>query len=329
MQSKFKRPFRTAFENDVYEGLNRYPKRLFSRYIYDEVGDKIFQEIMAMPAYYLTQTELGILKEQKSAIAEQLASLGAFELYELGAGDGKKTKILLREFIEQGLPFTYRPIDISSHVLEVLKTAVKDELPEVEMSPIQGTYFDTLREIKNQSRRPKVVLFLGSNIGNLLHPQAVDFLQQLRECIGPKDFLFIGFDQKKNPQTILDAYNDPEGITEAFNKNLLVRINKELGGNFDLNRFKHWESYDPETGTARSFLVATEAMDVKIEKLDLSVHFEAWETIHTEISQKYDPQTIEWLCEQAGLETVCFFSDSRQWYCNYLIKSKQNESNLE
>lgn len=323
MQSTPERPFGTAFENDVYEGLRRHPKRLYSRYIYDEAGDKLFQQIMAMPTYYLTQTEFGILEEQKSAISQQFSAIGeAFELYELGAGDGKKTKILLRELIHQGIPFTYRPIDISSHVLDVLEKAIIEELPKVDISPIQGTYFDTLREIKTQSTRPKVILFLGSNIGNLLHPQAVDFLRQLKDCMDPQDYLFVGFDQKKNPETILDAYNDPEGITAAFNMNLLVRINRELGGNFETDRFKHWESYDPETGTARSFLVATEAMKVRIEKLNLNIQLNAWETIHTEISQKYDAPTIDWLCEQAGLETVCFFSDQRQWYSNYLIKSK-------
>jgi len=323
MQSKPNRSFESEFEKDVYEGLTRYPKRLYSRYIYDEKGDKLFQKIMAMPSYYLTDTELGILEEHKTAIAEHFKSLGeAFELYELGAGDGKKTKILLREFVEQGLPFTYRPIDISAHVLQVLQKAVLAEIPEVHMDPIQGTYFNTLRQIKTQSERPKVILFLGSNIGNLLHPQAVEFLSELKDCMGPNDLLFIGFDQKKNPQTVLDAYNDKEGITAAFNKNLLHRINKELGGNFDPDAFTHWESYDPETGTARSFLVSKSAQEVRIEGLELDIHFKAWETIHTEISQKYDAPTIEWLCEQAGLETVCFFSDSRQWYCNYLLKAK-------
>ena len=323
MQSKPSGRFETEFENDVYEGLSRYPKRLYSRYIYDETGDKLFQQIMAMPTYYLTDLELRILQEQKSAIAEQFKALGEpFELYELGAGDGKKTKILLKELIEQQLPFTYRPIDISSHVLEVLEKAVLNDIPGVDMASIQGTYFNTLRQIKTQSERPKVILFLGSNIGNLLHPQAVEFLSELKDCMGPNDLLFIGFDQKKNPQTVLDAYNDKEGITAAFNKNLLHRINKELGGNFDPDAFTHWESYDPETGTARSFLVSKSAQEVRIEGLELDINFKAWETIHTEISQKYDAPTIEWLCDQAGLETVCFFSDSRQWYCNYLLKAK-------
>ena len=322
MQSKPNRSFESEFEKDVYEGLTRYPKRLYSRYIYDEKGDKLFQKIMAMPSYYLTDTELGILEEHKTAIAEHFKSLGeAFELYELGAGDGKKTKILLREFVEQGLPFTYRPIDISAHVLQVLQKAVLAEIPEVHMDPIQGTYFNTLREIKHQSDRAKVVLFLGSNIGNLLHPQAVEFLRELKDCLGPKDLLFIGFDQKKDPQTVLEAYDDKEGITAAFNKNLLHRINAEMGGNFEVDAFRHWESYDPETGTARSFLVAESPQKIEIEALDLQVELDAWETIHTEISQKYDQKTIEWLCEQAGLKPVCFFTDSRQWYCNYLIKA--------
>src|SRR5690606_21871024 len=120
------------------------------------------------------------------------------------------------------------------------------------------------------------------------HPRAIDFLSKLKNIMLPEDMLFMGFDQKKDPQTILDAYNDQAGITAAFNKNILTRINRELGGNFEVEKFRHWESYNPETGTAKSFLVAKSPMDVRIEKLQLDIHFDQWETIHTEISQKYD-----------------------------------------
>ncbi|MCR9265066.1 MAG: L-histidine N(alpha)-methyltransferase [Flavobacteriaceae bacterium] len=312
--------FNSIFEQEVYEGLTAHPKRLSSKYFYDEVGDKLFQDIMAMPEYYLTNCEFAILENHKDEIVDLFKADGsAFSLFELGAGDGKKTKILLRHLIKSGVTFDYRPIDISQNALDQLEQSLHEEIPEVEINPIQGTYFDTLRDIGNSNGKRKVILFLGSNIGNLLHPQAVEFLGNLRNSINKGDLLFMGFDQKKNPQTILDAYNDKMGITEAFNKNILARINKEMGGNFELDNFLHWEVYDPETGTAKSYLVSKIGQEVWIENLDLEVSFKRWETIHTEISQKYDDEVVAWLAREAGLKMTTSFSDKEDNYKDYVF----------
>jgi len=165
-------------------------------------------------------------------------------------------------------------------------------------------------------------MVLGSNIGNLLHPKAIEFLANIRKGMNKDDLLFMGFDQKKNPKTILEAYNDKEGVTAAFNKNVLHRINKELDANFDVDQFLHWEVYDPETGTAKSYLVSKKEQDVYINKITLDVHFNAWETIHTEISQKYDDEIVSWLVDEAGLQIVNQFKDSKGYYKNYLFKKK-------
>nr|WP_293302993.1 L-histidine N(alpha)-methyltransferase [Allomuricauda sp.] len=312
--------FTSIFEQEVYEGLTAHPKRLSSKYFYDEVGDKLFQDIMAMPEYYLTDCEFAILENHKDEIVDLFKADGsAFSLFELGAGDGKKTKVLLRHLIKSGVTFDYRPIDISQNALDQLEQSLHEEIPEVEINPIQGTYFDTLRDIGNSNGKRKVILFLGSNIGNLLHPQAVEFLGNLRNSINKGDLLFMGFDQKKNPQTILDAYNDKMGITEAFNKNILARINKEMGGNFELDNFLHWEVYDPETGTAKSYLVSKIGQEVWIENLDLEVSFKRWETIHTEISQKYDDEVVAWLAREAGLKMTTSFSDREDNYKDYVF----------
>ncbi|WP_036382618.1 L-histidine N(alpha)-methyltransferase [Muricauda sp. MAR_2010_75] len=312
--------FTSVFEQEVYEGLTAHPKYLSSKYFYDEVGDKLFQDIMAMPEYYLTDCEFNILEANKAEIVDLFSGGGEpFSLFELGAGDGKKTKILLRHLVERNLPFDYRPIDISQNALNELETSLHKEIPEVVINPLQGTYFDTLRNIGESNGRRKVILFLGSNIGNLLHPQAVEFLKNMRSAINPDDLIFMGFDQKKNPQTILDAYNDKAGITEAFNKNILTRINKEMGGNFDLDKFLHWEVYDPQTGTAKSYLVSKERQMAHIESLDLEVPFKQWETIHTEISQKYDDAVVKWLAGEAGLEIATSFSDQEENYKNYVF----------
>lgn len=324
MANRIKTTYISTFEKEVAEGLSAFPKYLSSKYFYDKKGDKLFQEIMAMPSYYLTDCEFEILETQKEAIASIFADDQGFDLIELGAGDGKKTKILLQHLINRGDTFTYLPIDISQNVLDELKESVKRELPNVTIDPQQGTYFEVLDDIATYNSRKKVIVVLGSNIGNLLHPQAIDFLSNIKKAMGPKDILFMGFDQKKDPQIILDAYNDPEGITASFNKNILHRINVELQGNFNPENFKHWEVYNPETGTAKSYLVSTKNQTVSINKLGLDYQFTAWESIHTEISQKYDDGIVQWLAEEAGLEIINQFTDSKKYYKNYLFKKKNN-----
>lgn len=321
MQQKTTLISTSQFHKDVYKGLTDFPKHLSSKYFYDAKGDKLFQEIMDMPEYYLTNSEYKILDEFKDEICRVFYSDSKeFDLVELGAGDGKKTKILLRHLTEEGIPFQYLPIDISKNALNLLEASIKNELPSVKIKSLQGTYFETLEQLCTLQHKKKVIMFLGSNIGNLLHPQAVKFLKSIQELMNDDDILFIGFDQKKDPQTILNAYNDSKGITERFNKNLLARINSELDADFDLDKFLHWEVYDPETGTAKSYLVAREDQSVRIKGLDLTVSFDAWETIHTEISQKYDDNVVSWLADKAGLRISRIFSGENKFYKNYILK---------
>ena len=312
----------TAFEKDVIKGLSDYPKHLSSKFIYNKKGDKLFQDIMAMPEYYLTNSEYNILKHQSSGIAEKFKLKEGFDLIELGAGDGKKTKLLLSHLIEIEANFNYLPVDISQNVLDELGNALNNELPKVSYELLQGSYFEVLNQLSSYNKRQKVILVLGSNIGNLMHEDAIDFLSKIEENMSSEDLLFMGFDQKKHPQTVLDAYNDPKGLTEAFNKNLFVRMNEEFDANFDLDSFFHWETYDPETGTAKSFLVSSRAQQVKIPKLELTVDFKAWETIHTEISQKYDDETVEWLASEANLNIDRVFESENGYYKNYTFKKK-------
>jgi dimethylhistidine N-methyltransferase len=311
----------TAFARDVREGLSRFPKFLLSKYIYDEAGDKLFQEIMQLPEYYLTNCELEIFQTQTADITRHFRGSGqGFDLIELGAGDGTKTKILLRQMLNDGFDFVFKPIDISTNAIESLERNLAWEFPNLNIDPEVGEYFAVLERLKHYDQRKKVILMLGSNIGNLLHPRAISFLRKMQEVMNTEDQLFIGFDQKKDPQVILDAYNDPTGVTAAFNKNLLHRINRELGGNIPVDKFRHWEVYDPETGTAKSYLLATEPLEVRIEELDLNVQFDRWETIHTEISQKYTDKVVNWIASEAGLEIVTSFTDSRDYYKNYILK---------
>ena len=305
------------FARDVRDGLSRQPKMLSSKYFYDEAGDKLFQRIMAMPEYYLTDCELEIFQAQRADILRALGEQ-PFDLIELGAGDGLKTQVLLEHFLEEKVDFAYRPIDISGHVLDLLTETLAQRWPKLEVDPVQGDYFTALSRMSSDNRRRKVVLFLGSNIGNFDQQQAAGFLRRLRSHLAPGDLTLIGFDLKKDPAVILAAYNDPAGITAAFNLNLLRRINSELGGNFNLDAFRHWETYNPVSGEAKSYLISTEAQHVTLKKLRQTFHFDAWEAIDVEVSRKYSRREIDELAHAAGMRTVRQFTDQRGYFVDAL-----------
>lgn len=312
--------FKTQFAADIFHGLTTYPKSLSSKYFYDKKGDELFQQIMDLPEYYLTGKEFSILEKNKNQIGEAFNSPKGFDLIELGAGDGKKTKVLLRHFIEKGLSFKYLPVDISRNVLLQLSQSLKKEIPAVIVEPQEGMYKEVLQRLADYRERKKVILFLGSNIGNLPQEEAVRFLKKISDSMSSKDLFFMGADQKKHPQKVLSAYNDSSGVTAAFNKNLLTRINRELDANFDPDSFLHWPVYNPESGMAKSFLVSKKEQTVQINSLNLEVVFAAWESIHTEISQKYDDTSIAWLAGESGLEITGSFSDSENNFKNYIFK---------
>lgn len=312
--------FQTEFENHVKEGLTSYPKFLSSKYIYDKTGDALFQKIMQLPEYYLTSAEYDIIDTYKADLKEKVTHPEGIDIIELGAGDGKKTKVLLEELHKNEVNFTYIPIDISQNAIDSLSLDLKNKWPDMDVKGEQGTYFKVLERLANYKKRPKLIMVLGSNIGNLKHPAAIDFLSKLCEVMNEDDQLFMGFDQKKNPWMIQRAYADSQGVTQEFNRNLLHRINKEMNANFPVQDFEHWESYDPETGTAKSYLIATKKCEVLIKNLDLKVNFKKWETIHCEISQKYDDDIVEWLSGKAGLSITKVYEDSKELFKNYLFK---------
>jgi dimethylhistidine N-methyltransferase len=307
----------SSFADDVLKGLSQYPKRLPSKYFYDERGDKLFQDIMHMPSYYLMNCEHDIFEEHKAAILEAIG-YDAFQLLELGAGDGYKTKVLLEHFLEAKADFQYKPIDISKNVLEALEESLKLAWPDLPVQPMAGDYFDMLHRVREEADVPKVVLCLGANIGNYTPERAQDFLKAICQELNSGDKLLIGFDLKKDPQVILNAYNDPEGITAAFNLNLLRRINRELEANFDLQAFQHWETYNPVTGATKSYLISKEEQHVFINKLNRSFHFNAWEGIDVELSQKYSLPEVEALAEAAGFSVEQHFTDRKGYFVDSL-----------
>lgn len=308
----------TGFVEDVLHGLNTRPRHLSSKWFYDAAGDQLFQAIMAMPEYYLTDCEREIYQ---SAGPELLRAIGhqPFDLIELGAGDGSKTQYLIDHFLGAGAKFTYRPIDISKNAIQLLGKMVAIQWPNLPFAPLNDDYFAALDRLGSSGRElRRLVLFPGANIGNFTPEEAVGFLRHLRQFLRPGDLLLTGFDLKKNPETILAAYNDPTGHTAAFNLNLLRRINRELGGDFNLMQWRHWESYDPASGATRSYLVSRVAQKVSIGALNKTFSFDAWEAVSVEISQKYSKREIEKLAGNAGYTHLQHLSDKRKWFVDSL-----------
>ena len=311
-----------TFANDVNEGLSQTPKKMNSKYFYDKKGDELFQSIMRMDEYYLTSAEFEILSLQKEKIAQAINyEKGHFQLIEFGAGDGYKTKILLSYLLEMGADFEYIPIDISENVLSQLVTGLEAEMPELKVNPIQKDYFKALEDLKSNDQR-KVVLFLGSNIGNFTPENAPIFLSQIAERLNPEDSLLMGVDLKKDPHVILAAYNDQHGITKAFNFNLLNRINEELGGDFDIFNFEHFPVYDPVSGATKSYLISKREQTVSIGELDKQFYFDQGEPIFMEISQKYSTKEIEQLAAKSGFEVVNHYYDCKHYFTDTLWRIK-------
>lgn len=305
------------FANDVINGLTSEQKQLSSKYFYDDNGSRIFQEIMKMPEYYLTDSEFEILSLQAKQIYNALNFNEPFHIIELGAGDGFKTFKLLEYLMNNDVDFVYVPIDISEEAIEILTKNLKKRLPNLKINPKVGDYFEIL---KNEKRRKiqSLLLFLGSNIGNYSEPDAVELLKLINQNMNTGDKLLIGIDLKKNPLTIRQAYFDPNGITKRFNINLLVRINREFEADFKLDNFDFYCQYDAITGEVKSYLVSLKKQSVNFKKLDITIAFDQNELIWTELSKKYTPQEIESLALNTGYKMNHHFLDCKHYFTDSL-----------
>lgn len=303
-----------TFYDDVIQGLKSTPKHLSSKYFYDAAGDKLFQELMDCPEYYPTNCELEIFSKKTAELARSIIANGdAFDLIELGAGDATKSSYLLKYLLEQQVDFTYLPIDISSNVINYLNVKLPLTLPGLKITGLNGEYFEMLKKAASLSKRRKVVLFMGSNIGNMPVKEAAEFCKELRANLNPGDMVLIGFDLKKSPKTILAAYNDEGGITKRFNLNLLTRINRELGANFKVNQFDHYAMYDPETGACKSYLISLQDQVVNISGKE-NIRFIKDEYIYMEISQKFTIMQTDQMAANTGFRPVDRFFDNKKWF---------------
>lgn len=310
------------FAIDVLIGLSHSPKWLPCKYIYDKRGSLLFKQIMALPEYYLTNCETEILATHKETIIDKIGKQ-KINLVELGAGNGEKTKILLQEMITKDIDFTLIPIDISPDAVMDFTKSLKKQMPGIKIKGLVSEYFKGIRWLSNLNHCTNVILFLGSNIGNFEPSEADVFLSSLWNACNDGDYLFIGFDLKKDIQLLLNAYNDSKGVTAEFNLNLLRRINKELGGNFNLEEFKYYSTFDVLSGAIKSYLLSQKKQFVVIEELNRMFSFKSWESIHTESSYKFLVDDIIKLAKKNGFIIIENFFDSKSYFVDSLWQVKK------
>lgn len=314
----------STFAADVLSGLTSTPKTLHSKYFYDDRGSQLFEQIMQLPEYYPTRTEALIFSTHKHTLLELLKA-EPWNLIDLGAGDAAKTRILIDYFYRNGLDFRYVPADISVYALDELVARLQQEYLDLPVKPIPGDYAHTLEWIGKHVSGRKFVLFLGSNIGNFTEMEAIQFLTNIRRTLEPGDRLLVGFDLRKEGHIIHQAYNDAAGVTEAFNKNLLLRINRELGGEFDPDTFDFHANYDPLTGYVRSFLTSKIEQNVYVESFGRTFPFQAWEAIHTENSRKFSLLQIETLAKASGFILERNLFDGNRWFVDSVWQVKREK----
>ncbi len=293
------------FADDVRTGLTAARKSLLPKYFYDELGSALFEAICILPEYYLTRAEAEILERYAPEMVAALEE--PVEIVEFGSGSARKTRALLSAALTFQDTVSYRPIDISPSALIASSTALVAEYAGLEVTAYASDYFDVLASARLSTAGRVLALFLGSNIGNYDPAASRALLRAMSAAFKPGDGLLLGADLKKDAAELELAYNDPTGVTAAFDKNLLARINRELGGHFDLDAFEHVARYDALRGVVDSFLVARRGMNVAIDALNIDVRLSPAETIHTESSYKFDEHDIAALARDSG------FTVARRW----------------
>ncbi|MES1240324.1 MAG: L-histidine N(alpha)-methyltransferase [Acidobacteriota bacterium] len=312
-----------SFAEDVRQGLTAAPKVLQPKYFYDELGSLLFGAICALPEYYVFRAESEILRARAGEIAAWLP--GPVRIVELGSGDARKTRLLIDALIVRQGSLDYLPIDVSSSALVQSSEELLSAYPNLRVTGWVADYHAALRAIRDESSgsnryKHTLVLFLGSTLGNLEPSERSGMLKSVRGLLNPGDAFLLGIDLKKPESVLIPAYDDPLGVTAAFNLNVLGRINRELGGGFDLRSFRHRARYDRELGRVEMHLESLRDQTVPIRAIDLEVGFAAGETIHTESSHKFDPEQIAALAAEAGMELRwSWFDRAKQFSSNLLV----------
>jgi len=307
----------TGLAEDVRKGLSAQPKRFLPKYFYDELGSQLFEAICLLPEYYLTRAENEILQRYSDEIVAAIS--GQKTLVEMGSGSASKTRLIIEALLRRQSELLFMPVDISATALESSSRILLQSYPRLTIEAYAADYFAGLAELGKRPRTRTLALFLGSNISNFDPDEALRFLRAMRSVLQKGDALLLGADLKKDPAILDAAYNDALGVTSAFNLNVLARINRELGGTFDLRAFKHRAFYNQSEGRVEIYIESLADQRVRIEKLDLEIEFAAGELIHTENSYKYDKANIAHLAVATGFELSRTWLDSEERFSSNLL----------
>jgi dimethylhistidine N-methyltransferase len=314
--------FDAAVAADVRRGLTSRLKSLPPYLLYDELGSDLYERITELPEYYLTRAEREILCARASDLVARAMerSLRPLGIVELGAGSASKTEIVLRAVLDRQPGCTYVPIDVSRAAIEGAKNRLGVHLPRVRVRPLVMTHDRAIRAL-HAIEGPQLVLFIGSSIGNFEDHEAEALLRGLRGALGAGTSLLLGTDLRKSPRMLLPAYDDAAGVTAAFDKNVLSRINRELGGRFALDRFRHVARWNEIASRIEMHLESVDSQDVAVDALDLRVHFDPGETIHTESSIKYDLARVTRLLVRGGFALETTYFDEARTFAVHLARA--------
>jgi L-histidine Nalpha-methyltransferase len=304
---------------DVFAGLSKSPKSLPPKLFYDAEGSALFDEITRLPEYYLTRTELNILQAHADEIAR--ASRPNVNLVELGAGSGHKTRTIIAALLRRQLFVKYFPVDVSSTALDSAKASLEQQFERLSVQPVVLDYSERMRFL-SRIPTPRLVLYIGSSIGNLEETEARELLKNLKAALNPGDCFLLGTDLLKDPSVLVPAYDDAQGVTERFNKNVLARVNRELGGHFDLSAFRHVACWNPQQSRMEMYLESVKPQVVPVDLLNLCVRLTPGERIHTENSYKYTLDAARSMLAEAGFELLRSWCDQQGWFAVHLAEIK-------
>ncbi|MBW4646348.1 MAG: L-histidine N(alpha)-methyltransferase [Goleter apudmare HA4340-LM2] len=296
---------------DIIQGLTQAPKTLPCRYFYDDRGSELFEQICDLPEYYPTRTEQAILETYALEIAQMT---GSCNLIELGSGSSRKTRLLLEAYSQFSQDLQYCPIDVSAGILKTTALDLLRQYPNLKLCGLAGTYEQALAQLPLAELENRMLIFLGSTLGNLDDQQCHKFFTQVQQALKPGEFFLLGVDLQKPIEIVTAAYNDSEGVTAAFNLNILQHLNQRFQGNFDLDKFAHLAFYNSLENQIEMHLKSLKTQTAVLENLDFEVSFQQGETIRTEISRKFHLPTLISTLEKHAFEPLQIWTDSQAWF---------------
>ncbi|NJN48852.1 MAG: L-histidine N(alpha)-methyltransferase [Alkalinema sp. RL_2_19] len=311
-------------QGDLYQGLTQQPKTIPARYFYDERGSQLFEQICDLPEYYLTRTETAIFQ----ACADELAQItGPCEIVELGSGSSTKTRLLLDAYDRLNLQkqlrsLRYIPIDVSPSILELSATQLLQDYDHLQIQGLVSTYDRALAQLPESHSTNRLICFIGSSLGNFSPAGCDELLGQVSTALAPGEFFLLGVDLRKDAAILEAAYNDAQGITAAFNLNMLQHLNDRFEGNFDLDQFTHMAHYNQTDDQIEMHLRSLKVQTVNLQAIDLTIDFTANETILSEISRKFDPDILQVKLERQCLNVQQIWTDPQNWFGVFLCQKQ-------